>query len=425
MRPIRIALLLVSAIVLVVLQLPTVLAQSSGSSELSPEARNYLNSALDIIQKNSVKRETNWAEFRRLTVEKAGSAKTPADTYPAIRDALKRLGDHHSGLFTPEELKAFGEGKNSGDPGLLVKEGVIVAIYPNGSASRAPVHLKDRVLEINGKPLVNDDYFQMMDAAQKQNPKAVELTLKSGNDEPRKVSLVFAEYDFNLPITGRMVAGNVGLIELPAFGSSLTDPKKAEEMMIRYAEQVQTLIRQFDQNSLIGWIVDLRLNGGGNMWPMLAGIGPILGEGEIGGFVGASETEKWAYKNGQSIEGGNVITKVPAPYVLKNSNLPVAVLTDNFTASSGEAVVVAFRGRNKTEFLGMPTRGLPTANDQFNLSDGAMLNLTVSIDADRTGKTYDSKIPPDIQVKTDWSLYGTDKDTAVEAAVKWIRSQSR
>jgi hypothetical protein len=30
------------------------------------------------------------------------------------------------------------------------------------------------------------------------------------------------------------------------------------------------------------WIVDLRYNGGGNMFPMLAGLSTILGEGEIG-----------------------------------------------------------------------------------------------------------------------------------------------
>jgi len=37
-----------------------------------------------------------------------------------------------------------------------------------------------------------------------------------------------------------------------------------------------------DRDDLIGWIVDLRGNGGGNMWPMLAGVGPVLGEGVVG-----------------------------------------------------------------------------------------------------------------------------------------------
>ena len=30
----------------------------------------------------------------------------------------------------------------------------------------------------------------------------------------------------------------------------------------------------------------LRGNGGGNMWPMIAGVGPLLGEGPLGYFIG-------------------------------------------------------------------------------------------------------------------------------------------
>src|SRR4051812_19494572 len=45
-----------------------------------------------------------------------------------------------------------------------------------------------------------------------------------------------------------------------------------------FATRVQELIRAVDQPPAWGWIVDLRQNGGGLMWPMLARIGPLLGE---------------------------------------------------------------------------------------------------------------------------------------------------
>src|SRR6266545_1233752 len=91
-------------------QAPFASAQNE-TPALAPEARTYLNQALDIIQNSSVKQTTNWDEFRRLTMEKAARAQTPADTYPAIRDALKRLGDSHSGFFTPDDLKAMDTGR--------------------------------------------------------------------------------------------------------------------------------------------------------------------------------------------------------------------------------------------------------------------------------------------------------------------------
>ena len=115
--------------------------------------------------------------------------------------------------------------------------------------------------------------------------------------------------------------------------------------------------------------------------------------------------------------------QVETPYKVKNGELPVAILIDEFTASSAEAVVIAFKGRSKTHFFGMPTRGVPTANSPIKLSDGAVLNLTVAVDADRTRKSYDSKIPPDTEVKTIWALLGTDDDAAIAAAVKWLKSQ--
>ena len=60
----------------------------------------------------------------------------------------------------------------------------------------------------------------------------------------------------------------------------------------------------------------------------------------------------------------------------------------------------------------------------IKLSDGAAINLCVAVDSDRTGKTYDSPIPPDIEVKTDWSLWGTDEDPVIQAAMKRILASS-
>jgi carboxyl-terminal processing protease len=159
------------------------------------------------------------------------------------------------------------------------------------------------------------------------------------------------------------------------------------------------------------------------MWPMLAGVGPILGEGEVGSFVSAQGSSMWTYRDGQSMIDQIVLSKVDQPYKIKNENLPVAILTDEFTASSAEAVVIAFKGRNKTRSFGMPTRGIPTANQPFKLRDGAVLNLTVAVDADRTGKHYDSEIPPDVEVKTIWTLYGTDEDPVLKAAAIWLKDQ--
>jgi carboxyl-terminal processing protease len=407
-------------------QLPTVRAQNDATTGITSEARDYLNRALDIIQKNSVKRQTNWDEFRRLTIEKAGDAKTTADTYPAIRDAIKRLGDNHSSLFTPEDLKAMEAGRTGSfrDLGIRVKESIVTIVFPNSSASRAGIEVRDKVLAIDGVPLApTSDFSKLINEAKKKEAKGVELRIQRGKGETRNIQLEFAEFTLNLPLQGRLITNEVGLIVLPQFSASMVDQKKAKADADQFAEQIQSLIRDLDQKNARGWILDLRLNSGGNMWPMLAGIGPILGEGEVGSFVSGTNTVKWSYRDGKAMIGNNVLSQAATPYRVKQENPPVAILIDEMTASSAEAVVIAFKGRAKTHFFGMPTRGVPTANQPFKLTDGAILNLTTAIEADRTGKSYDSKIPPDTEIKTNWSLYGTDDDPVIQAALKWLKSQ--
>jgi C-terminal processing protease CtpA/Prc len=408
-------------------QLSIALAQNETVAGLSPEARDYLNRALDLIQKGSIKRETNWEEFRRLTFEKADKAKTPADTYPAIRDALQRLGDHHSSLYTPDDLKMLETGRTGArkDLGIRIKDLVIITVFPDSSASRAGLEIRDKIIAIDNTPLNADsDYSRILNELKKKSASGVALRLQRGKGEPRDVQLEFAEFGLNPPVQGRMVGDGIGLIKLPQFGASLTDQKKAREVADQFAERVQNVIRELDQNKVRGWILDLRVNGGGNMWPMLAGVGPILGEGEVGSFISASGAVKWRYQDGKSMIYMNVSSQVVTPYRVKVENPPVAVLTDEFTASSGEAIVIAFKGRAKTHFFGMPTRGVPTANEPFKLSDGAVLNLTTALEADRTGKQYDSKILPDTEIKTDWLWFGTDDDPVIKAAVKWLESQT-
>jgi carboxyl-terminal processing protease len=170
-----------------------------------------------------------------------------------------------------------------------------------------------------------------------------------------------------------------------------------------------------------GWVVDLRGNTGGNMWPMIAGVGPIVGEGILGFFVDPDSVVKtWAYQDGGSLLDGVVLTLASSPYELVAPNPPVAVLTDGRTASSGEATTIAFRGRPDSKSFGGPTWGVSTANRGFTLSDGAMLILTVSTMADRTGRLYGAEVVPDQSVQGE-KTGDPATDQPLAAAMEWLR----
>lgn len=180
-----------------------------------------------------------------------------------------------------------------------------------------------------------------------------------------------------------------------------------------YAQQLQDSIRLADRDGLVGWIVDLRGNSGGNMYPMLAGIGPILGEGVHGYFLDADGVAApFSYRAGISSYADTPVHQVSAVYQLKQPNPRVAVLTDGWVASSGEAIAVAFRARANTRSFGTATCGLSTGNSTWFLSDTARLVITSSIMADRTRRAYGDIITPDEVI--------ADADEAVVRAIRWL-----
>ncbi|WP_350285830.1 S41 family peptidase [uncultured Croceitalea sp.] len=188
-----------------------------------------------------------------------------------------------------------------------------------------------------------------------------------------------------------MVPDNIGYVKVGAF-SGPDIPTT-----IAFAENIQEEIRTQDSQEIKGWIVDLRNNTGGNMWPMLSGLGPILGEGTAGFFVEPDDSRTgWSYAQGSAIIGESPLVTVAEPYELINPNPKVAVLLNTAVASSGEAIAISFIGRSNTKSFGSATCGLSTANSGFNLSDGSTLFLTTASMADRNENIYGVSIEPDM-----------------------------
>jgi len=172
------------------------------------------------------------------------------------------------------------------------------------------------------------------------------------------------------------------------------------------------------------WVVDLRGNTGGNMWPMLAGVGPVLGEDTVGYFLDADSVRTgWVYAEGEARIGGSAVNAASPSYRLRSSRPHVAVLTDSLTASSGEAVAVAFRSRPGARSFGEPTWGVSTANAPFLLDDGAVLVLTVSTMVDRDGTVYGEKLPPDEAIIGE-KTGERQTDAVLDRAVEWLSAQS-
>jgi carboxyl-terminal processing protease len=176
------------------------------------------------------------------------------------------------------------------------------------------------------------------------------------------------------------VRGAVGIVSVPAFSG--TDAAAGEA----FARDLASAIAAQAPVASCGWVVDLRGNDGGNMWPMLSGLYPLLGDATPG-YVRDREGRQRVWK-----------MVPPEATVPDLSAVPVVVVTGAKTASSGEAVAVAFRGRPHARSVGQPTYGVSTSNQMYTLPGGAGLNLTTARFVDRTGRAYGEALVPDVAV---------------------------
>lgn len=299
---------------------------------LSPAAAAFLDEAMEKIRSNALHADRiDWERARRRALVRAGGARTPAETYDAVRFLLLSLGDRHSFLRGAHQASQSASNRRTDD---------------FGQAS-------ERVL---GK----------------------------------------------------------GWLRVPGYMNSHPERNQA------FADELRARIARLAESRPCGWIVDLRQDTGGNMYPMLAGLAPFLGEDVLGYFVRGLAMTPWSLKGLRERMGLD-----PGDAGLQELlDAPVAVLTGPNTASSGEAVTLSFRNRPNTRSFGSPTNGRSTANRSLRLSDGSVMALTVSVMADRTGAAHGGgPIEPEEAAPSAAGAVPLAEDPVVIAASRWLDEQ--
>lgn len=184
---------------------------------------------------------------------------------------------------------------------------------------------------------------------------------------------------------------------------------------LTFADTIIKQIEQLDRYEIDKWIIDLRDNKGGNVWPMLSGLTPIIGDGLINYSIGNNTENPNFIKQGSfTISGTSTLI-----YKTKRKFKKLAVLVNNLTASSGEMLAISLLGFKDTKCFGRKTRGLTTSNRTFNFSDGTMLFLSTGFMADKNKKVYRDGITPDIVFETDLS-----DDEIITEVIKWLKEEN-
>jgi hypothetical protein len=217
----------------------------------------------------------------------------------------------------------------------------------------------------------------------------------------------------------KLLPHRIGYIRLPGInaGGSLAQQQAA-------AAVVRDSVARLFGRRVKAWVLDLRLNDGGAMAPMLAGIAPLLGDGHLGGFVDhtGQAQEQWRLHQGNFYLDTLAITALPAPPHHVPANRPIAVLLSGLTASSGEIVAISLKGRPATRFFGEPTYGATTANTSYPIQGASYLTLAGSVDADRNGQVYPVRVQPDEVITGGDNFLDLQQDAKVKAALHWLKT---
>ncbi len=219
----------------------------------------------------------------------------------------------------------------------------------------------------------------------------------------------------------QLLAGGIGYIRLPGFAGG-------EHMdRVVFAEDLQARIGALESAGACRWILDLRDNQGGNLWPMLAGLGPLLGDGEAGTSLRPDgERRRIWYEDGKVGLGDYVQLRVRGePVRLRTPGAPVAVLQGDETASAAEIIAAAFAARPQTRSFGVATRGATTATRTFPLMDGAALMLAVASTVDRHGRLLAGPIEADEIVIARDRGRSLERQAIIEAARRWLDAHAR
>ncbi len=219
--------------------------------------------------------------------------------------------------------------------------------------------------------------------------------------------------DLNARFSYKLLDDQIGYLKVVGIGP--------QNPMEEDARLIQNAIAELKTRGVDKWILDLRYNGGGNMNPMLSGLSALLGSGNIGGSSDKSglTIQQYEIKNNQFIDSGRNVIDIDNP-VTEVITDKVAVLLSKYTASSGEVVAVAFKGREQTIFFGERTSGKTTVTGFDRINDDILMLISKAFYRDRLDNIYENGVEPDVEIPFE-EFAPFEKDEIIIKSIQWLK----
>ncbi len=279
-------------------------------------------------------------------------------TESAINAMLESLDPYT--VFIPEsnaeDYKLMTTGQYGGIGALIHKQGDYVVIsepYEGFPAYKAGLHAGDRILEINGKSMLDKDSDEVSDILKGQPGVELKILVQPyGSNDKNLVSVIREEIKIpNIPYFG-VLPGGIAYIKLINFTQNAGNEVK------------KAFLEMKANNELKGVIIDLRGNGGG-----------LLNEAVNITNLFVDQNQLIVSTKGKvSARNQDHYTRF-APV---DKEIPLAVLVDESSASASEIVAGAIQDLDRGVIIGQKTFGKGLVQNVLPLSYNSQVKITVA-----------------------------------------------
>jgi len=330
--------------------------------------------------------------------------------YREMSDLVKSLGDDHSYFMSPakvleDQSKIAGKNDFVGlgafmRPIVANKTVSIIAVFPDSPAERNGLKMHDRVLAVDGVPLIENGYVYQQRTLGPECSSSV-FTVQSPGGSVRKVAIVRYRVSAPLPVVANLVptrdGSRIGYIFIPTFLDS-TIPDQIKKALDGFGE-------------LDGLIIDNRMNGGGSSSVLMPTLG-FFTSGTVGHFISRT---------------GKRPMEIQAKPVHNSQSVPLVVLIGKDTVSYAEVFSGVLQDLGRAKIVGQPSRGNVETLRGHNFPDGSQAWIAQeSFQPIRSKVGWEKNgVKPDVEAHAEWDTFTFETDPGVTAAVKLLRSNQK
>lgn len=296
--------------------------------------------------------------YRIIEEEYVDEISTDSLIEMTIPELLKNL-DPHSMYIARKDLDRVNRDLESSFYGVgiqfqLMSDTIcVVEIVPGGPAERAGMMAGDRIVAVDGRPMTGkkittDDVLSTL-----RGDKDTKVTLtvrRSGSHKSLKFELTRGEIPSKSVTASYMTDGDIGYVRVSKFAQNT------------YAEFLQA-INSLRTRGAKSFILDLRGNSGGLLDQAILMVNEFLDP----------YSPIVATKGRNELENANWVADGTGTF----NDVPLIVLTDEFSASSSEIVTGAIQDNDRGLVIGRRTFGKGLVQRAITLPDSSQMRLTV------------------------------------------------